>query len=59
MLVACDNIDNQSEIGLWPFYWHGLILIPACTSNHMPTKVWDEITDPFLNFNSCTIKVYE
>ena len=42
-----------------PFYWHGLTLIPAWTSNHMPHKVWDEITYPFLNFNSCTVEVLE
>ena len=26
-------------------------------SNHMPSKVWDEITYPFLNFNGCTVEV--
>ena len=25
------------------FYWHGLTLIPAWISNHMPSKVWGEI----------------
>ena len=39
------------------FYWHGLTLIPACISNHMPSKVWDGITYPFLNFNGCTVEV--
>ena len=39
------------------FYQHGLTLIPAWISNHMPGKVWDEITYPFLNFNGCTVKV--
>ena len=38
-----------------PSYYHGLTLIPAWMCNHMPSKVWDEITYPFLNFNSCTI----
>ena len=28
-------------------------LTPAWISNHMPIKVWDEITYPFLNFNGC------
>ena len=32
------------------FYWHGLIWIRAWISNHIPSKVWDEITYPFLNF---------
>ena len=31
--------------------------IPAWISNHMPGKVWDEITYPFLNFNGCTVEV--
>ena len=33
-----------------PFYKHGLISIPACISNHIPSKVWDGITYPILNF---------
>ena len=32
-----------------PFFWHGLTLIPACIRNHKPSKVWDEITNPFTN----------
>ena len=36
---------------------HGLTLIPAWISNHMPGKVWDEITYPFLNFNGATVEV--
>ena len=40
-----------------PFYYHGLTLIPACISNYMPSKVWDEITNPFLNFNGATVDV--
>ena len=39
------------------FYLHGLTLIPAWISNHLPRKVWDEITYPFLNFNGCTVEV--
>ena len=26
-------------------------------SNHTSSKVWDEITDPFLNFNGVTVEV--
>ena len=33
--------------------------MPACISNHMPNKVWDEITYHFLNFNGATVEVYE
>ena len=41
------------------FYSHGLTLIPACISDNMPRELWDEITYPFLNFNGCTVEVYE
>ena len=34
-------------------------LIPAWICNHKPIKVWDEITHPFPNFNSCTVEVRE
>ena len=40
-----------------PFYEHGLTLIPAWISNHMPSKVWDDITYPFLNINGATVEV--
>ena len=32
---------------------------PAQMSNHMSSKVWDEITYPFSNFNGCTIELWE
>ena len=34
-------------------------LIPAWVGNHMPYKVWDEITYPFPNFNGGTVEVWE
>ena len=37
----------------------GLFLILAWINNHMPSKVWVEITFPFLNFNGCTVEVCE
>ena len=40
-------------------YLHGLPLIPVWISKHMPNKVWDEITDPFSNFNGATVEVWE
>ena len=30
-----------------------------CLSNHMPNKVWVEITYPFLNFNGATVEYWE
>ena len=41
------------------FYRHGLSLIPAWISNHVPNKVWDEITYPFPNINGATVEVWE
>ena len=37
------------------FYKYGLTLFLAWISNHMLSKVWDEISDPFPNFNGCTV----
>ena len=34
------------------FYKDGLTLILIWISNHMPSKVWDEITYPFPKFNN-------
>ena len=48
------------ELQTWvPFYKHLLTIIPAWISNHMPSKVWDEIIYPFPNFNGATIEVWE
>ena len=32
---------------------------PSMDNNHMPSIVRDGITYPFLNFNGCTVEVYE
>ena len=42
-----------------PFHWHGLTSIPAWISNHIPSKMWDEIRYPFQNFNGCTVEVWK
>ena len=34
-------------------------LIPIWISNHVSSKVWDEITYPFPNFNGCAIEFWE
>ena len=41
-----------------PFYLHVSSLKPAGISNHMPSKLWDEITYPSPNFNGA-VKVWE
>ena len=35
-------------------YSYGLILITWWISNHMLNKVWDDITNPFSNFDGVT-----
>ena len=42
-----------------PFYWHGLIPIPACINNHMQRTARDEIIHLFSNFNGSTVVVWE
>ena len=39
--------------------WYRLTFIPAWIGNHMLCEVWDEITNPFLNFNVATVYVWE
>ena len=48
-------IDTHTH--LWPFYWYGLTLIPAWINDHILSQVWDEIANPPLNFNGCTVEV--
>ena len=48
----------QPDYTWGPFYEHGLTLIPAWIRNYNHyNKVWDEITHPFLKFNSATVEV--
>ena len=48
------------ESDTWaPFHKHGLTLISAWISNYIHYNVWDEITNPFLNFNGATVEVQE
>ena len=56
-IYALRWVKAVAAMGL--FYWHGLTLIPAWISNHMPSKVWEEIIYPFPNFNGCIVEVWE
>ena len=40
-----------------PFTNMVLNLTPAWISNHTPSKMWDEVTYPFINFNGATVDV--
>ena len=35
------------------------IINPSIDKYHMPSKVWDEITDPFPNFNCCSVEIWK
>ena len=42
-----------------PFTIMVFTLIPTWINNHMPIKIWDEITIPFPNFNDYTVEFWE
>ena len=46
--------DSQGPLLL---IWFNFLL--SIEKNHMRSKVWDEITYPFSNFNGCTVEVLE
>ena len=56
-LVWTEMTDRKWVQGPLLLEWFNFSLIPAWISNHMPGKVWNEITYPFLNFNGCTVEV--
>ena len=61
-LQRCSRIcDMHSKAPVWepgtPFYKHGLTLIPACTRNHMPSKMWHEITYPLVYFKGASVEI--
>ena len=45
MIIPADSFSNMD------------LLISAWLSNHMPSKVWDEIIYPFLNYNGGNVEV--
>ena len=54
-LIQITRIEQTLTIWIQsgPFCWHGLTLIPAWISNHMPSKVWVEITYPVPKLQRC------
>ena len=43
---------------IWgPFSWHGLTLIAAWISNHAPSKLWDDITNPVPKFQMWSLGI--
>ena len=65
-LVTLNHWNSPINCMLMPLLGHlGPLLltwinfIPAWISYHLPSKVWDEITYAYSNFNGCTIEVWE
>ena len=52
-----DRMTWRKRPILFPFYKHGIALIPAWICSHTDYEVWGEIAYPFLNFNGCTVEV--
>ena len=56
----CNECQGTLDNIGWDLAWWQLLpstLIPSWISNHMFSKVWDEITYPFLNFSGTTVEV--
>ena len=52
-------IESRPLVTWGLFYKHGLTLISTWKGNRLPSKVWDNITHPYPNFNGCTVEVWE
>ena len=54
------TVPSLSFWMVWrPFYKNGLTSITAWKSYYGHCKVWDEITNPFPNFNDAAVEVWE
>ena len=52
--LASSSRPSRSNIRQGPLL---LTLIPAWINDYTHYNVWDEITNPFLNFNGATVEV--
>ena len=61
MFVRCREVNKSFSflVTKGPFYEHRLTLIPAWISNPIVSKMWDEITYQFSNFNGSNVEVWE
>ena len=58
LLLPWNIISMAKQPGTLGPLLHGLTYIPAWISNHIPSKMWDENTYPFPNFNGATVEVW-
>ena len=58
--IAILTVQIFNVLYCWgSFYCHGLTLIPAWISNHMPNEAWDAFAYPFQNLNGCAIEIWQ
>ena len=53
------NIRNDNDVDERDIDQHALTFILVWISNYIHHKLWDEITDPFPNFNGATVEFRE
>ena len=58
-VALCELIEKYSSTNIAVAPEYGLTSLPVWISNHMPSKVLDEITYPFPNFNGATVEGWE
>ena len=59
LYVWGDVAKGRLHVTRGRFDLQGLTFIPTWISKHMPSKVWNEITYAFQNFNCCTFDIWE
>ena len=58
-MISCDKAVCGAVLIRGPIYQHVLTLIPEWISNHIKSKLCDEIIDPFLDFDGYAVGVCE
>ena len=55
--VSRYSFDNSPLCDAYCCFNNGFTLIPALISSYIHYKVWDKITNPFINFNGFTVEI--
>ena len=54
--ILFTSIEISPDLLPLPKGTAGITLIAAWLSNHVPSKVWDEVTNPFPNLKGYTVE---
>ena len=57
--MASHEVMPSIVCNQWPLLVTWFSFNPSMDNIHMPSKVWDGTTYPFLYFNGCTVEVWE